>query len=292
MSTEINKAQIKANGMVFDCLTCGMDNTGESVVLLHGYPSCSYMWVPVMKALAENGYRIVAPNQRGYSPGAAPYLIEAYRLPALVSDVFAIADAVGFSEKFHLAGHDWGANCGWACVELGEERLQTWTALSIPHFGAYLYTIYNDPVQYELSAYWVDRAIEGITERELVENDFAKIRQRFTLASPEQMAAILEVFSIPKCVRGAVNWYRATNPYTAYGNAQSMSFGRDIEIPVHYIQAKRDHVVSPTSVKLARKYMRGEYLHEVFDVQHRMVEEDPRGVSDSIVSFIMKYPIA
>ena len=291
MANMVEKCQVTANGMVFDCLTCGMENNGEPVILLHGYPETAYMWLPVMQALAEQGYRTVAPNQRGYSPGATPFDIASYALPNLVSDIFAIADTVGFTEKFHLVGHDWGAICGWACVEKHEERLQTWSALSIPHPGAYFYTIETDPVQHQLSFYIVDRVIEGIPEREMAEDDFARLRKRYKLATQEELDAVIEVFADPKRARGATNWYRANNPYTCHGNCPTMAFGRDIVIPVLFVQGERDHVVSPTSVKLARKYMHGEYLHEIYNLSHYMVQEDPQRIILSLTNFIGRHPI-
>jgi pimeloyl-ACP methyl ester carboxylesterase len=280
---------IHVGGMVFDVLAGGMQNDGEAVVLLHGFPETAMMWLPVLHTLADEGYRVIAPNQRGYSPRATPFDIESYQLPLLVDDVLNIADAVGFTDKFHLVGHDWGAICGWACLELHHDRFLSWTSLSIPHAGAYYYTIYNDPLQYDLSFYIVDRVIEGIPEREMAENDFARLRKRYVNATQQEIDAVVEVFASPKTARGATNWYRANNPYVCHGNCPTMAFGRDITVPVLYIEAKRDHVVSPASVALSRKYMQGEYLHEIHDLSHYMVQEDPEGITESILSFIKRH---
>ncbi|MEM9275959.1 MAG: alpha/beta fold hydrolase, partial [Cyanobacteria bacterium P01_F01_bin.143] len=66
--------EVTANEMNFRCRVCGMDNNGESVILLHGFPETSHMWEKVMKFLASKGYRCLAPDQRGYSPEVADYV--------------------------------------------------------------------------------------------------------------------------------------------------------------------------------------------------------------------------
>jgi pimeloyl-ACP methyl ester carboxylesterase len=91
---------------VFDALVAGPP-AGEPVVLLHGFPQTAACWARVAEALAAAGYRVLAPNQRGYSPGARPAAVRAYRMPEIVADVLALAEAAG-AARFHLVGHDWG----------------------------------------------------------------------------------------------------------------------------------------------------------------------------------------
>ena len=87
-------------------LACGPTD-GPLVVFVHGWPELSISWrhqLPVMGAL---GFRAVAPDQRGYSPGARPVGVEIYHTDAIVSDVVGLADTLG-ARRFHLVGHDWG----------------------------------------------------------------------------------------------------------------------------------------------------------------------------------------
>ena len=107
--------RIAANGMEFRARVAGLDNTGPGVVLLHGFPETSAMWIPLIELLSDQGFRVVAFDQRGYSPGARPEALDAYSIPQLVDDVFAVAQATGM-QQFHLVGHDWGAAVGWAAV--------------------------------------------------------------------------------------------------------------------------------------------------------------------------------
>jgi len=106
--------------MTFHCRTAG--DSGEPVILLHGFPETSHMWVELLPKLEAAGYRCLAPDQRGYSPGARPEGKENYQYGDLASDVFALADAWGV-DRFHLVGHDWGAGAGWAAVATNPDRI-------------------------------------------------------------------------------------------------------------------------------------------------------------------------
>ena len=138
----------------FRARVAGFDNPAPKgdVVLLHGFPETSVMWVPLIDAASEAGYRVVAFDQRGYSPGARPEDLSAYTIGHLTSDVFRVADGVGF-EDFHLVGHDWGSGVGWGLVLEDASRLLSWTSLSIPHIAAFGEAIAADPDQQQKSSY-------------------------------------------------------------------------------------------------------------------------------------------
>jgi pimeloyl-ACP methyl ester carboxylesterase len=123
--------ELTANNMIFRCRVCGMENSGEPVILMHGFPESSNMWEPMLVLLASKGYRCLAPDLRGYSAGARPKDVNSYRIDKIASDVIALADSVGF-QKIQLVGHDWGAGCGWTIVEQYPDRVNSWSALSIP----------------------------------------------------------------------------------------------------------------------------------------------------------------
>ena len=111
-STGQGLVRIAANGLEFRARVAGLGSGGPGLVLLHGYPVTSAMWEPLLAPAAAAGYRVIAFDQRGYSPGARPEGVEAYRIDRMVEDVVAVADAAGF-EDFHLVGHDWGCVVGW-----------------------------------------------------------------------------------------------------------------------------------------------------------------------------------
>lgn len=123
------------DGLVFDVVDEGPID-GEVVVLLHGFPERASCWREVAPRLHAQGYRTVAPDQRGYSRGARPTRRRDYRLEHLVEDVATLVRLVG--GPVHLVGHDWGAAVGWAVTAKHPDLVRTWTAVSVPHPRAFL----------------------------------------------------------------------------------------------------------------------------------------------------------
>jgi pimeloyl-ACP methyl ester carboxylesterase len=94
LTPQVEIRSLQANGMTFRCRVCGLDNPREPVILLHGFPETSHLWQNVLISLAAQGYRCLAPDQRGYSPGARPEAIDSYNIREIASDVIALADAI------------------------------------------------------------------------------------------------------------------------------------------------------------------------------------------------------
>src|SRR4051812_22110229 len=107
---EFETLEIPVGDMTFTARAAGPD-TGRLVLLLHGFPESSWSWRSQLTALAGAGYRVVAPDQRGYSAGARPEGKEHYAIPHLVADVVAMADWIG-GHQFHPVGHDRGGAGG------------------------------------------------------------------------------------------------------------------------------------------------------------------------------------
>src|SRR3954454_9540140 len=107
---EFEALEIPVGDMTFTARAAGPD-TGRLVLLLHGFPESSWSWRSQLTALADAGYRVVAPDQRGYSAGARPEGKQHYAIPHLVADVVAMADWIG-GHPFALAGYDWGGGRG------------------------------------------------------------------------------------------------------------------------------------------------------------------------------------
>src|ERR1700760_2302827 len=110
--------------------------SGQAVILLHGFPQDRRCWDGVGAALARDGYRVLAPDLRGYSPGARPAARSAYRNSELAGYVLALAGAAG-ADRFHLVGHDWGAALAWYVAGRYPERVTSLAALSVPHPQAF-----------------------------------------------------------------------------------------------------------------------------------------------------------
>src|SRR5581483_6258364 len=102
---------------------------------LHGFCESFHMWDRLVTALGSDGYRAVAPSQRGYSPGARPdtSVFSHYEFDKLVADAMRIAARCGKANRFHLVGHDWGGSLAWAIADRYPKQLASLTILSRPH---------------------------------------------------------------------------------------------------------------------------------------------------------------
>jgi pimeloyl-ACP methyl ester carboxylesterase len=125
------------DGLLFDVRDAG-PRDGDVVVLLHGFPQDSTAWAAVEPLLHAAGLRTLAPDQRGYSPGARPQGPAAYALRELSADVVALLDAAGV-QRAHLVGHDWGGGVLWDATERHPDRFASAIPISTPHPAAFAY---------------------------------------------------------------------------------------------------------------------------------------------------------
>ncbi|MGH7320186.1 MAG: alpha/beta hydrolase, partial [Candidatus Rokuibacteriota bacterium] len=106
--------------------------TGPAVVLCHGFPELAYSWRHQIPALAAAGFRVIAPDQRGYGGSDAPEPVEAYDLEHLTGDLVGLLDALGI-EKAVFAGHDWGGFVAWAMPVVYPERTAGVIGVNTPY---------------------------------------------------------------------------------------------------------------------------------------------------------------
>ena len=173
-------------------------------------PADVYSYRHQIRALAAAGYRAVAPDQRGYSPGARPLADEDYAMAHLVGDVVGIADALG-RPSFHLVGHDWGGAVAWVVAARHAERVLSLTVCSTPHYAA-LGESWSDPEseQTRRSGYMKGFRADG-AELSFVENDAARLRGIFRGAglSEDEIQVYVDALGTPDAMRAALAWYRA-----------------------------------------------------------------------------------
>ena len=122
--------QYQRGELTFDVIDAGPAD-GPVVVLLHGFPQFNTSWNAVIDRLTAQGYRCLAPNQRGYSAGARPPRRRDYRLPEIAEDIRALIDSSG-AERVHLVGHDWGAAAGKLRIEHRQASLEELGRLADP----------------------------------------------------------------------------------------------------------------------------------------------------------------
>jgi len=124
-----NFQMIKTNGVT---LRTVVEGKGPLVILLHGFPQCWYLWRHQIDPLAEAGFQVAVPDQRGYGGSDRPAAIEAYNIVELSNDVAGLATALGH-ERFIVVGHDWGAPVAWHTALLHPSRVRAVVGMSVPY---------------------------------------------------------------------------------------------------------------------------------------------------------------
>ena len=253
------------DGLTFEVDDSGGD--GEAVVLLHGFPQSRTSWAKLTPHLVDAGYRVLAPDQRGYSPGARPKRRRDYAIGRLVGDVVALADAAGV-DRFHVVGHDWGGFAAWALAERHPERLRSLTSLSTPHPRAMAAAMLRSR-QLLMSWYMLAFQLPWLPEA-IIASDAGGRRVRGALidagmtpdGADDSMALLRD-----GAARGALGWYRAL-PFA--GRQES----RPTEVPTLYIYSTRDVALSRKAADLTENYVRGPYRYEVLKgVSHWIPDE-------------------
>lgn len=257
--------QFSRGELVFDVRDRGPDD-GEAIVLLHGFPETAAAWDGVVPALVEAGYRTLAPNQRGYSPGARPTGRRSYVASVLVGDVLALADAAGV-ERFHLVGHDFGAVVAWTLAASHPERLLSLTAVSVGHPRAFVHAMTRS-TQPLRSWYMLAVQVPALPERVLLADGGRVLRTMLVRAglADDVAARFVEHMRQPGALRAALDWYRAL-PLAA-----SEPAGR-VAVPTLYVWGEKDGYVTPTAAYDTGRHVTGPYRFEVLEGATHWVPE-------------------
>ncbi len=185
------------------------EGSGPAVLLLHGFPDSSHLWRHQIPALTRAGFRAIAPDLRGFGQSDKPQAVSDYALPAIVSDVTGILDALGV-ERAHVVGHDWGAVVAWMLATFVADRVDHLVAISVGH-PAVFRTL---PVeQREKSWYMLLFQFEGVAEQLLRADDWKLFRELFREGG--DVDRHLEDLARPGALTAALNWYRANVPPAA-----------------------------------------------------------------------------
>lgn len=279
-SDDKGEFRLPANEMEFLIRVAGMQNEGPAVILLHGFPESSIVWQPLLDAAADKGYRVLAFDQRGYSPGARPSGTENYQIDFLVEDVLAVANQVGF-DQFHLVGHDWGSGVGWKLTMDFPERVHTWTAMAIPHIGVFFPGILHDPEQKKRSSY-----MNTLRTPILPELLFQLFRDSFFervegVWKPQEIAEYKVLHSEHGATTATLNWYRALD---FEGMVAEETFSKQITRPTLFIWGEKDGVVAPDLIPKQEAYIDAPFQSIRMDAGHSLMQEKTEEVLEAVIS--------
>lgn len=263
------------NALVFDVRDEG-PISGTPVVLLHGFPQDSHSWDAVVPALHTAGFRTLAPNQRGYSPGARPRRRRDYRGEELAADIAALIAAVD-AGPVHLVGHDWGAAAAWQVAAGYPDLIRTLTAVSVPHPAAMVRAIRTSRQAFR-SWYMLAFQVPWIPELLLTKPALTRgILERMG-QTPQRAARDQSNLADRTAARGAVHWYRGL-PFT-----DRHATSRPVRVPTLLVWSDRDKAIGPEGPELTERYVRAPYrLVTLPGVSHWIPDEAPEELAELIL---------
>ncbi|MEU4466922.1 alpha/beta hydrolase [Streptomyces sp. NPDC024017] len=276
----MTQLSISTGAGVFDAIAAGPPE-GRPVLLLHGFPQTGLVWQRQIEVLATRGYRVVAPDQRGYSPGARPQRPEDYRISLLVDDVIAISQQLGWA-AFDLVGHDWGGAVAWWTAHAHPGRVRTLTVVSTPHPGALATTLRTDEDQRNRSRYMIDWRDTPATEERMLAHDAQELRAFYAGRVPQDSAdAYVSHLSQPGALTAALNWYRAGRPDDAIGV---------IDVPTLYVWSTEDSAFGPAAAQETEQWVNGPYRFETLQgVGHWIPEEASETLSRLLLEHLQAH---
>lgn len=270
------------DGLSFDVDDSGGD--GEVVLLLHGFPQTKESWRHVTPALADAGYRVLAPDQRGYSPGARPGGRRAYSLDKMVGDALALADTAG-ADRFHVVGHDWGGAVAWALGAAHADRLASLTSLSTPH-GRAMGGAMLRSAQLLKSWYMLALQLPVVPEKVLMADGGKRVRAQLAkggLTEPS-LSESVELLTSGGAT-GAISWYRGM-PFSP------LKLAGPVSVPTLYVYGIEDFALDRKAAELTAKHVTGDYRFEVLDgVGHWIPDDAADRINPIILEHLAAHPV-
>ncbi len=263
---------------------------GPLVVLLHGFPQFWYMWRFQIPALTEAGFRVIAPDMRGYNLSDKPPKVSDYRVELLARDVEHLIRACG-GETAAVVGHDWGAAVGWMAAMLYPERVGRLGILNLPHPHRFARGLLR-PAQLLRSSYMFFFQAPHLPEKALSASNFAPLRYalrnepvRPGTFFPEDVERYVEALARPGALTAALNYYRALfrrNPL------ESRRLLRRIEAPVLVIWGEKDRLLRTELAEPDRYWVPDLQMERLPDAGHFVAEDRPEKVNALLLDFLRR----
>jgi pimeloyl-ACP methyl ester carboxylesterase len=270
-----------APGVTLDVRDSG-PRTADTVLLLHGFPQDHTAWTAVVPDLVAAGYRVLAPDQRGYSPKGRPSGRSAYRLDELAGDAVAVLDDVG-ADRAHVVAHDWGGVVGWVLGGRHPERLASLTVLSTPHPGALRAALLRG--QALRSAYTLPLQVPVLPDLALGALGARPLRTVLRSAGlPAPAAAHYAArMSERRALSSALAWYRAIP-------VDRTTAGR-CRVPTLYVWGAHDPALGRAAAERTAAFVRAPYRFvELPDAGHWLPETAAAEVVALLLEHLRSHP--
>ena len=262
---------------------------GSLVLLLHGFPQFWYQWRHQIPALVEAGFRVVAPDMRGYNLSDKPLGVRAYRVELLARDVERLILACG-EQTAVVVGHDWGAIATWIAAMRHPERVEKLAILNVPHPARSLDGLLS-PMQLLRSSYMFFFQIPRLPEEVIRAGDFGLLRSVFRSdpVQPEALTAedierYIEAIAQPGVLTASLNYYRALlrNP------REMRALLQRVEAPVLVIWGEKDRFLSRRLAEPPRLWVPNLVrVKRLPDASHWVAEDRPLEVNTLLLDFLL-----
>jgi pimeloyl-ACP methyl ester carboxylesterase len=257
---------------------------GPLVILLHGFPEFWYSWRKQIGPLADAGYRVVVPDQRGYNLSSKPPNVADYAIGNLVADVLFISGRIG-REQFYLAGHDWGAAVAWATALFAPKQVKKLAILNVPHPAVFMKTVRSNPRQMLRSWYMAFFQIPRLPEQRFSANNFAEGARALTASSrpgtftPEDLDQYRKAWSNPGTVTAMINWYRAF-----FRARPALPPDVKVHVPTRILWGRKDMFLLPEMAQESVSFCDSAELTYFDHATHWLQHEEPDAVSAALIA--------
>ncbi|MBC6607048.1 alpha/beta hydrolase [Hymenobacter sp. BT188] len=284
MRYELEHHDVITNGITLHVVQCGPQD-GPLIILLHGFPEFWYSWRRQIPALAEAGYRVWAPDQRGYNLSDKPTQVAAYKMPALAADIIGLIDAAGHERAF-LVGHDWGALVAWNLAAYFPARVARVAILNVPHPRVMAQELRHSIRQLSKSWYifffqlsWLPEKAFSFNNYQLGEQTLRGTSRRGAF-STEDLKLYRAAWAQPRAITSMLNWYRAAARYVRQLNPP----GR-VRVPIHIVWGKHDAFLNPNMAQESLAWCEAGRLTYFEKSTHWVQHEDSEAVNELLLRF-------
>jgi pimeloyl-ACP methyl ester carboxylesterase len=270
--------KIDSGGVGIEVVVAGPDD-GPPVLLLHGFPDTGpRLWRHQIAALADAGYRVIVPDQRGYGASDKPADMADYNLLILAGDALAVLDALGV-ERAHVVGHDWGAAISWALASFAPDRVDHLVTLSVGHPAAFREAGLR---QLEKSWYMLLFQFEGVAEEWATADGWANFRE--WSGHPDFDEVVAELESNGSLTPG-FNWYRSTlSPAALVGPPPELP---PVTVPTMGVWSTDDFALTEEQMTGSARHVSAAWRYErVERAGHWVQLEQPDEVNRLLLDFL------
>jgi len=272
--------EVEVNGLRLNVLDAG---TGPGVLLLHGFPDSSALWRHQVPALVEAGFRVVAPDLRGFGASAMPEAVDAYRMGEVLEDIRGVLRILGVP-KVHVVGHDWGAAAAWMFTITQPQKVDRLVAISVGHPAMFFRPTLR---QMQLSWYTLLFQFPGIAEALLPRDDWSFLEG--WSGGTGDLDRYKRDLARPGALTAALNWYRANlHPQRLVDPVPEFP---PIEGPVMGIWGAHDAALAEETMTGSARYVSGPWRYQRFDdAGHWIPLEQPAALNALLLEFFTRQP--